>query len=90
MQITIDLPQDIELDDTIRQQAERKARESYLMELLRHGSISTGYAATLLNLSRLEVLALMGQHNISVFPEQSPEELAQEIAETQHLTQLHP
>jgi len=90
MQITIDLPQDIELDDTIRQQAERKARESYLMELLRHGSISTGYAATFLNLSRLEVLALMGQHSISMFPEQSPEELAQEIAETQRLTQPHP
>ena len=90
MQITIDLPQDIELDDTIRQQAERKARESYLMELLRHGSISTGYAATLLNLSRLEILALMGQHNISVFPEQSSEELTQEIAETQRLTQPNP
>ncbi|MFB8791545.1 MAG: UPF0175 family protein [Potamolinea sp.] len=88
MQITINLPQGIELDDTIRQQAEYKARESYIMELLRYGSISTGYAAQILNLSRLEILDLMGQYKISIFPEQTPEELAQEVAETQNLIQL--
>jgi predicted HTH domain antitoxin len=87
MQITIDLPQDIQLDDSIRQQAESKARESYIMELLRHGSISTGYAAQILKLSRLEILDLMGQYKISVFPEQTPEELAQEVAETRNLIQ---
>jgi predicted HTH domain antitoxin len=87
MQITIDLPQDIQLDDAIRQQAESKARESYIMELLRHGSISTGYAAQSLNLSRLEIFELMGQYKISTFPEQSPEELAQEVAETRHSIQ---
>ncbi len=87
MQITIDLPQDIQLDDGIRQQAEAKARESYIMELLRHGSISTGYAAQHLNLNRLEILDLMGQYRISIFPEQPPEELAQEVAETLNLIQ---
>ena len=88
MHITIDLPQDIEITDAVRRQAEAKARESYIMELLRHGSISTGYAAQLLKLSRLAVLDLMGQYKISIFPEQTPEELAQEVAETQNLMQL--
>ncbi|BAU12234.1 hypothetical protein LEP3755_27630 [Leptolyngbya sp. NIES-3755] len=88
MQITIDLPEDIQLDDAIRQQAESKARESYIMELLRHGSISSGYAAQNLNLSRLEILELMGHYKISLFPEQTPEELAQEVAETRNLLQL--
>ena len=87
MRIRIDLPQGLELDDTVRQQAESKARESYIMELLRHGSISTGYAAQNLNLSRLEILDLMGQYKISIFPEQTPEELAQEVAETRNLLQ---
>ena len=87
MEITINLPEDIELDDAIREQAESKARQTYIMELLRHGSISTGYAAQSLNLSRLEILDLMGQHNISTFPEQTPEALSQEVAETQSLLQ---
>jgi hypothetical protein len=52
------------------------------MELLRHGSISTGYAAQSLGISRLEILNLMGQYKISIFPEQTPEKLAQEVAET--------
>lgn len=83
MQIMIDLPPDIQLDDAIRQQAESKARESYIMEILRHGSISTGYAAQSLNLSRLEILDLMAQYKISPFPEQTPEELAQEMKSLQ-------
>jgi predicted HTH domain antitoxin len=87
MQITINLPEDIELDEAIRQQAEFKARQTYIMELLRHGSISTGYAAQNLNLSRLEILDLIGQYKISIFPEQTPEELAQEVAETCNLIQ---
>ncbi|MEX0268851.1 UPF0175 family protein [Leptolyngbyaceae cyanobacterium UHCC 1019] len=87
VQITIDLPQDIELDETIRQHAESRARESYVMELLRYGSISTGYAAKSLKLSRLEILDLMGQYKISIFPEQPPEELAQEVAATRRLIQ---
>lgn len=87
MQITINLPEDIELDDAVRQQSELKARQTYIMELLRHGSISTGYAAHSLNLSRLEILSLMGQHQISIFPEQTPEAIAQEVAETRNLLQ---
>ncbi|WP_008313407.1 UPF0175 family protein [Leptolyngbya sp. PCC 6406] len=87
MQITIDLPEGIELDNTVRQQAEAKARQTYIMELLRYGSISTGYAAQSLNLSRLEVIELMGQYKISVFPEQTPEEITQEVAETRSLIQ---
>jgi predicted HTH domain antitoxin len=87
MEITINLPENIELDDAVRQQAESKARQTYIMELLRHGSISTGYAAQSLNLNRLEILDLMGQYKISIFREQTSKELAQEVAETQSLIQ---
>ncbi|WNZ23998.1 hypothetical protein HJG54_14790 [Leptolyngbya sp. NK1-12] len=83
---TLDIDPEL-LDESIRQQAEEKARESYVMELLRHGRLSSGYAAKLLNLSRLEILERMGQYQISIFPEQFPEELAQEVDETLNLTQ---
>lgn len=83
---TLDIAPEL-LDEPIRQQAEQKARESYVMELLRHSRISSGYAAKLLNLDRLEILERMGEYHISVFPEQSPEDLAQEVTETLQLTQ---
>lgn len=70
------------LPEASKQEAEAKAKEAYVMTLLRQGSISTGKAASLLEISRLEILSLMGQYNISVFPEQTQEELAQEVAET--------
>jgi hypothetical protein len=38
-------------------------------------------------LNRLEILERMGQYQISVFPEQTLEDLAQEIAATLELTQ---
>ncbi len=60
---------------------------SIVMELLRYGRISSGYAAKTLNLSRLEMLERMGRYQISVFPEQTPEDLAKEVTETLRLTQ---
>jgi predicted HTH domain antitoxin len=83
---TLDITPEL-LDESIRQQAEQKARESYVMELLRHGRISSGYAAKLLNLSRVEMLERMGRYQISVFSEQTPENLAEEVAETMQLMQ---
>jgi predicted HTH domain antitoxin len=81
---TLDIAPEL-LNESIRQPAEQKARESYVMELLRHGRISSGYAAKLLNLSRVEILERMGQYQISVFPEQTPENLAEEVTETMQL-----
>lgn len=46
---------------------ERKAREAFVLELLRQGDISTGRAARLLNISRWDLLELMYEAGISPF-----------------------
>ncbi len=61
-------------------EAERKVKEAYAMELLRQGDISSGYAAQLLGLSRLQVLELMGDRDVSVFDDSMTfEELSGEV-----------
>ena len=47
--------------------AERKAREAYVLELLRQGDISAGRAARLLNISRWDLSELMYAAGISPF-----------------------
>jgi len=59
--------------------AQQKAREAFIMELLRHGSISAGRTARLLGLDRWQLSDLMNEYSISPFPELTQEELRQEI-----------
>ena len=47
--------------------AERKAREVFVLEFLRQGDISAGRAARLLNISRWDLLELMYEAGISPF-----------------------
>ena len=47
--------------------AERKAKEAFVLELLRQGDISAGRAAGLLNISRWDLLELMYEAGISPF-----------------------
>ena len=47
--------------------AERKAREAFVLELLRQGDISAGRAVRLLNISRWDLLELMYEAGISPF-----------------------
>ena len=47
--------------------AEHKAREAFVLELLRQGDISAGRAARLLNISRWELSELMYEAGISPF-----------------------
>jgi predicted HTH domain antitoxin len=51
----------------IQQEAENKAKEAYIMTLLKYDQISSGRAAELLNISRLDVLDLMAKYDISPF-----------------------
>ncbi len=44
-----------EIDEAQRLEAERKAREAFIMELLRQGNISPGRAAELLGSDRLSL-----------------------------------
>ena len=48
-------------------EAERKAREAYVLELLRQGDISAGRAARLLSISRWDLSELMYAAGISPF-----------------------
>jgi predicted HTH domain antitoxin len=77
------------ISQATRQQAEQKAREAYVMELLRQGEISSGRAARLLNMHRVDVLDLMGKYDISVFPDQTREELEREVKETMKMLEKY-
>ena len=78
VQFTFTLP----IDESFLQHktdAERKAKEAFVLELLRHGDISAGRAAKLLNISRWDLSDLMSAAGISPFADLSPEELAAEV-----------
>jgi predicted HTH domain antitoxin len=78
--IQFDLP--INIAESLHLEAEEQAKIAYIMTLLKHGEISSGVAGKLLGISRLEVLELMAQYKVTIFPEQSREELTQEVSET--------
>ena len=59
--------------------AERKAKEAFVLELLRHGDISAGRAAKLLDISRWDLSDLMSAAGISPFAELSAEALDAEV-----------
>jgi predicted HTH domain antitoxin len=81
--IHFDLP--IDISASLHSKAEQQAKIAYIMTLLKHGEISSGVAGKLLGISRLEVLELMSQYGVTIFPEQSREELEREISETLEL-----
>lgn len=86
VQFTPQLPN---IPEEIQAEAERMAKEAYVMTLLEHGIITSGRAATLLGMHRLDVIKLMGKYGISLFAPQSREELEQEVAETLALLDRH-
>ena len=59
--------------------AERKAKEAFVLELLRHRDISAGRAAKLLNISRWDLSDLMSVAGISPFAELTHEALDTEV-----------
>ncbi len=78
VQFTFTLP----IDESFLQHktdAERKAKEAFVLELLRHGDISAGRAAKLLNISRWHLSDLMSAVGISPFAELTPEALDAEV-----------
>ncbi len=71
-----------ELPAIHREEAEKKAKEAYVMTLLRHHDISAGRAAELLGINRWELSDLMDVYDICPFAELTAEELQREVAET--------
>ncbi|MFM6002513.1 MAG: UPF0175 family protein, partial [Sphaerospermopsis kisseleviana] len=58
------------------------AKEAYIMTLLRHGDISAGRAAELLEITRWQLSDLMDGYKISPFPTQTKEQLQEEVTQT--------
>ena len=78
VQFTFTLP----IDESFLQyktDAKRKAKEAFVLELLRHGDISAGRAAKLLNISRWDLSDLMSAAGISPFAELTDEALDAEV-----------
>jgi hypothetical protein len=86
IKVTEELP---ELPEIHRLEAERRAREAYVMTLLRHADISAGLAAQLLGIDRWQLSDLMDLYEISPFPTQTREELEEEIAQAKRFLNIH-
>lgn len=70
----------VNISDALQTKALAKAREAYVMALLADGEISSGKAASLLGVSRLEMLDQMGKWGISIFDDSlGPDELRQQV-----------
>ncbi|MGK7901790.1 MAG: UPF0175 family protein [Hormoscilla sp.] len=69
------------ISDPIRIEAERQAKEAYVMTLLRHAEISAGLAAHLLGIDRWQLSELMSAYDISPFATLTSEELDREVAQ---------
>ena len=79
IKFTLTLP---EVPEIHRLEAEKQAKEAYVMTLLRHGDISAGRAAELLEIEQWQLSDLMDIYQISPFPSQTKEELQQEVTQT--------
>ena len=72
-----------EVSDEHRAEAERQAREAYVLALLRQGDISTGRAAELLGVDRWQLADVMSARGISPFDDtMTREDLEREAADT--------
>ncbi|MEM9153318.1 MAG: UPF0175 family protein [Cyanobacteria bacterium P01_F01_bin.3] len=80
IRFTVSVP---EVAEHHRLEAEQKAREAFIMVLLRHGDISAGYAAEQLGINRWQLSDLMDAHKISPFPLQSRADLLHEVTQAE-------
>ena len=72
-----------EIPEAHRLEAEHKAKEAYVMTLLRHGDISSRLAARLLVVERWQVFDLMDTYQTSLFDDTlTPEDLKRQVAQT--------
>ena len=70
-----------EIPEEHRIEAERKAREAFVMALLQKGDVSAGRAAELLSINRWQLANLMFNHGISPFDDtMTIKELESEVA----------
>lgn len=77
-----------EISEAHKAEAERMARQAYVLTLLRQNDISAGRAAELLNVNRWQLAELMSAHGISPFDDSmTREELKREVTDTARLAE---
>lgn len=54
---------------------EKEIRNLSLVKLFELGKISSGFAARLLNISRIDFLELLGKYKVSIFPDNLAQDL---------------
>ncbi len=80
----------IHLSEDVREKALKNARESYVMTLLEFGEITSGRAAKILGISRLEIISMMNKWGISIFDDsQDLEALRQEVDQAEYILNQH-
>jgi predicted HTH domain antitoxin len=76
--------ENIQVSAENREKALQKAKEGYVMALLEIGEISSGRAAKILGVSRLDMIEIMNKWGISIFDDsQDLEELRQEVEQAE-------
>lgn len=84
IEISFTLPV-LDVSEEHKAEAERRAREAYVLALLRQGDISAGRAAELLGVDRWQLADLMSSRGISPFDDtMTQEDLEREAADTNH------
>ncbi|MBC7226367.1 MAG: UPF0175 family protein [Thermoflexales bacterium] len=85
LDVHLQLPRDLlGALDVPEEQVERRLREMIAIQLFREGRISSGKAAELLGISKLEFVQLLARHGLSYFSE-TPGELAAEVRTLERL-----
>lgn len=76
--------ENIQVSAENREKALQKAKQGYVMALLEIGEISSGRAAKIMGVSRLDLIEIMNKWGISIFDDsQELEELRQEIEQAE-------
>lgn len=75
-QISVKYPQELafslKMEDS---EFEKEIKKISLLKLYELGKISSGFAARLLNMKRIEFLEMLGEYKISIFPDSVEEDL---------------
>ncbi|BAU12170.1 hypothetical protein LEP3755_26990 [Leptolyngbya sp. NIES-3755] len=89
LQVTFTLPV-VKIADAVQAEALENAKEAYVMTLLAAGEISSGKAANLLGVSRIEMFDRMGRFGISLFDDSLElEDLQDEIEQASRTLDKH-
>ncbi|WP_254175302.1 UPF0175 family protein [Planktothrix pseudagardhii] len=76
--------ENIQLSAENREKALEKAKQGYVLALLEIGEISSGRAAKIMGVSRLDLIEIMNKWGISIFDDsQELEELRQEVEQAE-------